>query len=165
MQTQHTTTTVLEPVADPEAEDPGADTADTATTVLEPVADPEAEDPGADTADTATTVLEPVADRLPADPEAPAADWVAGINAAGWDFHRHLMGNTVSSPMSIGTAFSLSRAGASPDSGTVLDKIKVASTGRQRRVVAEGAFFAYVPPPPPTIVVAMVAGLLTDLIL
>ena len=118
-----TTTTVLEPVADPEAEDPGADTADTTTTVLEPVADPEAEDPGADTADTATTVLEPVADRLPADPEAPAADWVAGINAAGWDFHRHLMGNTVSSPMSIGTAFSLSRAGASADSGTVLDKI------------------------------------------
>ena len=74
-------------------------------------------------ADTTTTVLEPVADRLPADPEAPAADWVAGINAAGWDFHRHLMGNTVSSPMSIGTAFSLSRAGASADSGTVLDKI------------------------------------------
>ena len=97
---------------------------DTTTTVLEPVADPgAAEDPGPETPDTTTTVLEPVADRLPADPEAPATDWVAGINAAGWDFHRHLMGNAVSSPMSIGTAFSMSRAGASPDSGTALDKI------------------------------------------
>ena len=64
-----------------------------------------------------------MADRLPADPEAPAADWVAGINAAGWDFHRHLKGNAVSSPMSIGVAFSLSRAGASADSGAALDKI------------------------------------------
>ena len=73
--------------------------------------------------DTTTTVLEPVADRLPADPEAPTTDWVAGINAAGWDFHRHLNGNAVSSPMSIGVAFSLSRAGASADSGAVLDKI------------------------------------------
>ena len=75
------------------------------------------------TSDTTTTVLEPAADRLPADPEAPAADWVAGINAAGWDFHRHLKGNAVSSPMSIGVAFSLSRAGASADSGAALDKI------------------------------------------
>ena len=64
-----------------------------------------------------------MADRLPADPEAPAADWVAGVNAAGWDFHRHLRGNAVSSPISIGTAFSLSRAGASADSGAALDQI------------------------------------------
>ena len=121
----NTTTTVSEPVAAPEPTgDPDGDTADTATTVLEPVADPDpAEDPGTETADTTTTVLEPVADRLPADPEAPATEWVAGINAAGWDFHRHLMGNAVSSPVSIGTAFSLSRAGASADSGAVLDKI------------------------------------------
>ncbi|MCY4632666.1 MAG: hypothetical protein OXE75_17540 [bacterium] len=67
--------------------------------------------------------LEPLADRLPADPEAPTDAWVAGVNAAGWDFHRHLVGNAVSSPLSIGTAFSLSRAGASGDSGAVLDEI------------------------------------------
>ena len=92
-------------------------------TSVAPAADPEAEDPGAAAADTTTTVLEPVADRLPADPEAPAGDWVAGINAAGWDFHRHLVGNAVSSPMSIGSAFSLSRAGASADSGATLDMV------------------------------------------
>lgn len=67
--------------------------------------------------------IEPVADRLPADPEAPTAEWVAGVNAAGWDFHRHLVGNAVSSPMSIGVAFSLSRAGASADTAAVLDEI------------------------------------------
>ena len=60
---------------------------------------------------------------MPADPEAAAADWVAGVNAAGWGFHRHLEGNAVSSPMSIGMAFSLSRAGASGGSGTALDEI------------------------------------------
>ncbi len=64
-----------------------------------------------------------MADRLPADPDAPAADWVAGVNAAGWDFHRQLEGNAVSSPISIGTAFSLSRAGASADSAAALDQI------------------------------------------
>ena len=73
--------------------------------------------------DTAMTAPVPVADRAPVDPGAPAGDWVAGINAAGWDFHRHLEGNAVSSPVSIGIAFSLSRAGASADSGTVLDEI------------------------------------------
>ena len=131
----NTTTTVLEPVADRlpadpgTVDDPGAEPANTTTTVLEPVADRlpadpgTVDDPGAEPANTTTTVLEPVADRLPADPEAPAADWVAGINAAGWDFHRHLKGNAVSSPMSIGMAFSLSRAGASPDSGSALDEI------------------------------------------
>ncbi|MCZ0938347.1 MAG: hypothetical protein OXJ55_06905 [Caldilineaceae bacterium] len=72
---------------------------------------------------TTTTLLEPVADRLPADPLAPTADWVAGANAAGWDFHRHLVGNAVSSPVSLGLAFSLSRAGASGDTGAVLDEI------------------------------------------
>ncbi|WP_420611804.1 serpin family protein [Candidatus Spongiisocius sp.] len=73
--------------------------------------------------DTAVVVPEPVADRAPVDPGAPAGDWVAGVNAAGWDFHRHLGGNAVSSPVSIGIAFSLSRAGASADSGAVLDEI------------------------------------------
>ncbi|MXW89425.1 MAG: serpin family protein [Acidimicrobiaceae bacterium] len=73
--------------------------------------------------DTTTAVLEPVADRLPADPEAPVGEWAAGVNAAGWDFHRHLKGNAVSSPVSIGMAFSLSRAGASADSGATLDQI------------------------------------------
>ena len=97
---------------------------DTTTTVSEPVTDPDAaEDPSPAAADTTTTVLEPVAVRLPADPDAPAGEWVAGINAAGWDFHRHLTGNAVSSPVSIGTAFSLSRAGASADTGATLDDI------------------------------------------
>ena len=64
-----------------------------------------------------------MADRLPADPDAPAGDWVAGVNAAGWGFHQHLKGNAVSSPMSIGMAFSLSRAGASAGSGAALDDI------------------------------------------
>ncbi len=72
---------------------------------------------------TNTTALAPVADRLPADPLAPTPDWVAGANAAGWDFHRHLVGNAVSSPVSLGLAFSLSRAGASEDTGAVLDEI------------------------------------------
>ena len=71
---------------------------------------------------TTTTVLAPVADRLPADPLAPTSDRVAGINTAGWDFHRHLVGNAVSSPVSLGLAFSLSRAGASADTGAVLDE-------------------------------------------
>ena len=71
----------------------------------------------------ASTVLEPVADRLPADFQAPTVDWVAGTNAAGWDFHRHLVGNAVSSPVSLGLAFSLSRAGASGDTRAVLDEI------------------------------------------
>ncbi|MCY4665429.1 MAG: serpin family protein, partial [Acidimicrobiaceae bacterium] len=70
-----------------------------------------------------SVVPESVADRLPPDPDAPIADWVAGVNAAGWEFHRSLTGNAVSSPVSIGTAFSMSRAGASADSGAVLDKI------------------------------------------
>lgn len=65
----------------------------------------------------------PIVDRLEADPNAPADAWVTGINAAGWDFHQHLEGNAVSSPVSIGVAFSLARAGASPDTGAVLDEI------------------------------------------
>ena len=72
---------------------------------------------------TTTTVLAAVADRLPAGPLAPTPDWVAGTNAAGWDFHRHLVGNAVSSPVSLGLAFSFSRAGASEDTGAVLDEI------------------------------------------
>ena len=72
---------------------------------------------------TTATVLVPVADRLPADPLAPTPDWVAGINTAGWDFHRHLVGNAVSSPVSLGLAFSISRADASEDTGAVLDEI------------------------------------------
>lgn len=71
----------------------------------------------------ATTALPLTVARLPADPEAPTDEWVAGVNAAGWEFHRHLSGNAASSPMSIGVAFSLSRAGASADSGALLDKI------------------------------------------
>lgn len=72
---------------------------------------------------TVATVLPVTVARLPVDPEAPAGEWVAGINAAGWEFHRLLEGNAVSSPMSIGVAFSLSRAGASADSEALLDRI------------------------------------------
>ncbi len=72
---------------------------------------------------TVTTVVELVTDRLPVDADAPTAEWVAGVNAAGWDFHRHIDGNVVSSPMSIGVAFSLSRAGASAESAAALDAI------------------------------------------
>ncbi|WP_419842756.1 serpin family protein [Candidatus Poriferisodalis sp.] len=67
--------------------------------------------------------IEPVADRLPAATDAPTAAWVAGVNAAGWNFHRHLQGNAVSSPLSIGMAFSLARAGASADTAETLDQI------------------------------------------
>ena len=72
---------------------------------------------------TSTTVSEPVVDRRSADPMAPTGVLMAGTNAAGWDFHRHLVGNAVSSPVSLGLAFSLSRAGASGDTGAVLDEI------------------------------------------
>lgn len=78
---------------------------------------------GCGSGDSAVTVLGPVVDRLPADAGAPAAEWVAGVNAAGWEFHRHLAGDAVSSPVGIGVAFSLSRAGASAGSGAALDGI------------------------------------------
>ena len=69
---------------------------------------------GADRWATAELVGKIVAGSIP---------WVPGVNAAGWDFHRSLGGNAVSSPLSIGTAFSLLRAGASPASASALDKI------------------------------------------
>ncbi len=72
---------------------------------------------------TPVATVEPVVDRLPADPSAPIGQWITGLNGAGWDFHRQLEGNAVSSPLSIGMAFSLSRAGASADSGAALDRI------------------------------------------
>jgi serpin B len=65
----------------------------------------------------------PLADRAPVADGAPVGEWVEGINQAGWEFHRTLVGNAVSSPVSIGTAFSLARAGASPDSAEALDSI------------------------------------------
>ena len=128
------TTTTPQPVADPEpTEDPITEPTDTTTTVPERESDSETTeeaattttvpDPVTEEAATTTTVPDPVTDRLPADPQAPADEWVDGINAAGWGFHRHLTGNAVSSPVSSGVAFSLSRAGASPDSGAALDKI------------------------------------------
>ncbi len=73
--------------------------------------------------DAVEAVLVSAADRSPADPGAPTAEWVAGVNAAGWDFHRHLERDAVSSPVGIGLAFSLSRAGASAGSGATLDGI------------------------------------------
>ncbi|MCY4663498.1 MAG: hypothetical protein OXC00_02400 [Acidimicrobiaceae bacterium] len=104
--------------AEPEPDAPPTTTQPPATTTTTPEPEPEPDAPP-----TTTTVPDPVVDQLPADPEAAAADWVAGVNAAGWDFHRHLEGNAVSSPMSIGMAFSLSRAGASGGSGAALDAI------------------------------------------
>ncbi len=86
----------------------------TPTTVPTPIPTP---------APTPTADVELATEREPADPTAPTEAWVAGVNAAGWDLHRHLKGNAVSSPMSIGMAFSLSRAGASTDSGIALDRI------------------------------------------
>ena len=97
----------------------GATDATTATSMGATVAEPTV--PAA--IETVPAAIEPVTDRLPADPDAPMAEWVAGVNAAGWGFHRHLGGNAVSSPISIGVAFSLSRAGASSDTAAVLDEI------------------------------------------
>ena len=104
--------------AEPEPDAPPTTTQPPTTTTTTPEPEPEPDAPP-----TTTTAPDPVADQVPADPEAAAADWVAGVNAAGWGFHRHLEGNAVSSPMSIGMAFSLSRAGASGGSGTALDEI------------------------------------------
>ena len=113
--------------------DPDPDTPSTTTTVPEPAPSTTTTlpEPAPSTTttlpepapSTTTTLPAPAPDRLPADPDAPVGDWVAGVNAAGWDFHRHLRGNAVSSPISIGVAFSMSRAGASPDSGMALDQI------------------------------------------
>ena len=108
--TPSTTTTLPEPTPSTTTTVPEATTT-TTTTLPEP------------TPTTTTTLPAPAPDRLPADPDAPVGDWVAGVNAAGWDFHRHLRDNAVSSPISIGVAFSMSRAGASPDSGMALDQI------------------------------------------
>ena len=126
-----------EPIGSPVADSP----ADPEVPVAESPADPEVlaaespvdpEVPGEDrdvsvradgSSDTTEPVAAPVADRLPADPDAPSGEWVAGVNAAGWDFHRRLEGNAVSSPASIGTAFSLSRAGASEGSAAALDEV------------------------------------------
>ncbi len=87
--------------------------------------DPSGSDPTdtSDPADSGAADPEPAVEREPVDPDAPAAEWVAGVNAAGWDFHLHLEGNAVSSPTSIGVAFSLARAGASTDTGETLDTI------------------------------------------
>ena len=110
------TTVTPGPTASAAANEPAA------TTDATPAGGDEANDP-IDATPVAAAVLPPTAARLPADPDAPSQEWVGGVNAAGWDFHRHLEGNAVSSPMSIGIAFSLSRAGASADTGAVLDGI------------------------------------------
>ena len=110
---------------------PEPDTTPTSTPTETPVEAPQptTTEPGAtpepDTTPASTPTETPVDDPPPtvADPVAAAAAWVAGINAAGWGFHRHLEGNAVSSPMSIGVAFSLARAGASASTGAALDGI------------------------------------------
>ena len=120
------TTTTTAPEPDPEPPTTTTPPEPDEPADLDETAEPEPADP-AETDETAEPEpVEPdetVVDRLPADPDAPTADWAAGVNAAGWGFHRHLEGNAVSSPISIGTAFSLSRAGASASSGAALDKI------------------------------------------
>ncbi len=125
-----TTATAPEPVGDSDVgEGPETTTSTTTTTTAPTTSTTTTTTPPTTTTTTAppttttTTPPDPVADRLSADPDAPAGDWVAGVNAAGWGFHRHLEGNAVSSPMSIGMAFSLSRAGASADSGAALDDV------------------------------------------
>lgn len=65
--------------------------------------------------------IEATVDRTASDPNAPTNEWVAGINEAGWDFHRTLDGNAVSSPVSLGAAFSLLRAGASEPTDITAD--------------------------------------------
>lgn len=67
--------------------------------------------------------IEATVERGSVDQDAPAEEWVSGINQAGWDFHRTLDGNAVSSPVSLGAAFSLLRAGASEPTDTILDDI------------------------------------------
>ena len=89
-------------------------------TTADPGAAPE---PGTTPASTPTETPLDAPPPITADPVAAAAAWVAGINAAGWGFHRHLEGNAVSSPISIGVAFSLARAGASASTGPALDGI------------------------------------------
>ena len=135
------TSTTAEPPTEPPAEPQDPDNPDPTDTRPDPNTTTEPQNPNTDPGPNTTTEPQnpdtqpdptsatdiqppvPAADRLPADPEAPAGEWVAGINAAGWSFHRHLSGNAVSSPVSIGMAFSLSRAGASEDSGATLDDI------------------------------------------
>ena len=120
-----TATPTVEPAATPTVAPAATPTvAPAATPTVEPAATPTVEPTATPTEEPAATpTVEPVAPRQPADPGAPTGQWVAGVNAAGWSFHRSLTGNAVSSPMSIGVAFSLSRAGASADSGAALDEI------------------------------------------
>ena len=118
-----TTTTAPEPVGDSDASGDSDATTTTTTTTTTSTTSTTTTTTTTPPTTTTTTPPDPVADRLPADPDAPADDWVAGVNAAGWGFHRHLEGNAVSSPMSIGMAFSMSRAGASAGSGPALDEI------------------------------------------
>ena len=76
-------------------------------------------------ADDATTVeaFSPGVERASVVADAPTDAWVAGINQAGWDFHRTIDGNAISSPISLGAAFSLLRAGATEPTDGVLDSI------------------------------------------
>ena len=75
--------------------------------------------------DEATSVeaFAPGVERSPVVADAPADEWVAGINQAGWEFHQTIEGNAISSPISLGAAFSLLRAGASEPTDAVLDGI------------------------------------------
>ena len=73
------------------------------------------------TTTSTTTTVNP--NRAPVSEDAPVADWVNGVNAAGWDFHLSLDGQAASSPLSIGLAFSLLRAGASGKTAETIDNI------------------------------------------
>lgn len=75
-------------------------------------------------------------ERAAAAQDAPAQEWTRGINQAGWEFHQTLDGNAISSPVSIGTAFSLLRAGASPATAQTLDEIFNFPAGNDSHVAA-----------------------------
>ncbi len=62
-------------------------------------------------------------DRVVVDPDLSTVGWVAGVNQAGLDHHRTLTGNAVSSPLSIGLAFSLAYGGATGASLEALEAI------------------------------------------
>ena len=84
---------------------------------------------GSESAVVVPNPIEATVGRVEVDSDAPATEWVTGINQAGWDFHRTLDGNAVSSPVILGAAFSLLRAGASEPTDATLDNIFGFPTG------------------------------------
>src|SRR5205823_2694949 len=72
-----------------------------------------------------TAEATPIASRAPADPKAPVADTVAGLDAfaaAFWKAAAQPGQNLVFSPLSIGYAFAMLRAGAKAATAAQIDK-------------------------------------------